>query len=207
MQKTELILIRHGETEWNKQLRMQGHLNSNLSKLGQSQISSLGNWMKNITFDYIYCSDSPRARLTAEAITQFSGVDLKVDKRLREKNLGVFEGLTSDEAIKLHPEVFRLFKTAGSEYVIKNGESTKQLLERAYEFIEEIRLNHQNERGVLVTHGGVIRVLLKHILRISLDAPTHFKIRNTGIYSLYWEEKWMVSQMGLVPHLDDNLLS
>ena len=88
MQKTELILIRHGETEWNKQRRMQGHLNSNLSKLGESQINLLGNWMKNIPFDHIYCSDSPRARLTAEAITQFSGDDLKVDKRLREKNLG-----------------------------------------------------------------------------------------------------------------------
>ena len=202
MQKTELILIRHGETEWNKQQRMQGHLNSDLSKLGKSQINSLGNWMKNVSFDNIYCSDSPRARLTAEAITQFSKVDLKIDKRLREKNLGVFEGLTSNEAMELHPEVFRLFKNAGSEYVIKNGESTKQLLERAYEFIEEIRCNHQNKRVVLVTHGGVIRVLFKHTLGISLDAPTHFKIRNTGIFSLYWDEKWIVSQMGVVSHLE-----
>jgi len=201
MQKTELILIRHGETEWNKQQRMQGHLNSNLSKLGQSQINSLGKWMKNIPFDHIYCSDSPRARFTAEAITQFSGNDLKIDKRLREKNLGVFEGLTSEEAMKLYPEVFRLFKTSGPEYVIKNGESTMQLFERAYEFIESIRLNHQNERVILVTHGGVIRVLFKHILGISLDSPTFFKIRNTGLFSLYWEEKWMVSQMGLVSHL------
>ena len=134
MNKTELILIRHGETEWNKQQRMQGHLNSDLSKLGQSQINSLGKWMKNTPFDHIYCSDSPRARLTAKAISKFSEKDLKIDTRLREKNLGVFEGLTSEEAKKNHPEIFHLFKTAGSEYVIENGESTKQLLERAYNF-------------------------------------------------------------------------
>tara|TARA_B100000700_G_scaffold227349_1_gene250995 strand:+ start:745 stop:1356 length:612 start_codon:yes stop_codon:yes gene_type:complete len=202
MNKTELIIIRHGETEWNKQRRMQGHLNSNLSKLGESQIILLGKWMEQITFKHIYCSDSPRARKTAEAITKFSGNDLKIDKRLREKNLGVFEGLTSDEAMELYPEVFHQFKTAGAEYVIKNGESTKQLFERAHNFIEEIRINHPNERVVIVTHGGVIRVLVKHILGISLDYPTYFKIMNTSLFHFYWDEKWMISQMGVISHLE-----
>ena len=202
MQKTELVLIRHGETLWNIQSRMQGHLNSNLSKLGLSQVSLLGKWMKKINFRHIYCSDSPRARITAEAITKLSGHDLKIDKRLREKNLGIFEGLTSDEAMDKYPEAFRLFKTAGSEYIIKNGESTKQLLERTFEFIEEIRNIHKNERVIIVTHGGVVRVLIKHTLGISLDSATCFQIRNTGIFHLFWDEKWMVSKMGEVPHLE-----
>ena len=72
MKKTELILIRHGETEWNSQLRMQGHSNSNLSAVGQAQIRALGQWMKNVPFDHIYSSDALRARQTAEAITQIS---------------------------------------------------------------------------------------------------------------------------------------
>jgi len=202
MKETEIILIRHGETEWNSQQRMQGHSNSDLSSVGQAQIQALGQWMKNVPFDHIYSSDSLRAKQTAEAITQFSGHELKIDLRLREKNLGVFEGLTSEEARERHPEVFRLFKTAGSKYVIDEGESTQQLQDRALEIVDEIRIKHPEERVLLVTHGGFIRVVMKHSLGLSLETPTRFLIRNTGVFRLVWEDKWIVSQMGGVSHLE-----
>ena len=202
MKETEIILIRHGETEWNSQQRMQGHSNSDLSSVGQAQIQALGQWMKNVPFYHIYSSDSLRAKQTAEAITQFSGHELKIDLRLREKNLGVFEGLTSEEARDRHPEVFRLFKTAGSKYVIDEGESTQQLQDRALEIVDEIRIKHPEERVLLVTHGGFIRVVMKHSLGLSLETPTRFLIRNTGVFRLVWEEKWIVSQMGGVSHLE-----
>ena len=202
MKETEIILIRHGETEWNSQKRMQGHSNSDLSSVGQAQIQALGQWMKNVPFDLIYSSDSLRAKQTAEAITQFSGHELQFDQRLREKNLGVFEGLTSEEARERHPEVFRLFKTAGSKYVIDEGESTQQLQDRALEIVNEIRIKHPEERVLLVTHGGFIRVVMKHSLGLSLETPTRFLIRNTGVFRLVWEDKWLVSQMGGVYHLE-----
>ncbi|HBR60661.1 MAG: histidine phosphatase family protein [SAR324 cluster bacterium] len=202
MKETEIILIRHGETEWNSQQRMQGHSNSDLSEVGRGQIQALGELMKNVSFDHIYSSDSLRARQTAEAITQYSGHTLQFDQRIREKNLGVFEGLTSTEAKERHPEIYRLFKTAGANYVIDEGESTQQLLERALEFIEEIRLRHPQERVVMVTHGGVVRVLMKHALGLSIDAPTRFIIKNTGIFGLIWNENWLVTQMGGVSHLE-----
>ena len=202
MKKTEIIFIRHGETEWNSQQRMQGHSNSDLSSVGQAQIQALGQWMKNVPFDHIYSSDSLRAKQTAEAITQFSGHELKIDLREREKNLGVFEGLTSEEARKLHPEVFSLFKTAGSKYVIDEGESTQQLQDRALEIVDEIRIKHLEERVLIVTHGGFIRVVMKHSLGLSLETPTRFLIRNTGVFRLVWEDKWIVSQMGGVSHLE-----
>jgi len=202
MKETEIILIRHGETEWNSQQRMQGHSNSDLSSVGQAQIQALGQWMKNVPFDHIYSSDSLRAKQTAEAITQFSGHELKIDLRLREKNLGVFEGLTSEEARERHPEVFRLFKTAGSKYVIDEGESTQQLQDRALEIVDEIRIKHPEERVLLVTHGGFIRVVMKYSLGLSLETPTRFLIRNTGVFRLVWEDKWIVSQMGGVSHLE-----
>ena len=195
-------MIRHGETEWNSQKRMQGHSNSDLSSVGQAQIQALGQWMKNVPFDLIYSSDSPRAKQTAESITQFSGHELQFDQRLREKNLGVFEGLTSEEARERHPEVFRLFKTAGSKYVIDEGESTQQLQDRALEIVNEIRIKHPEERVLLVTHGGFIRVVMKHSLGLSLETPTRFLIRNTGVFRLEWEDKWLVSQMGGVSHLE-----
>ena len=202
MKETEIILIRHGETEWNSQKRMQGHSNSDLSLVGQAQIQALGQWMKNVPFDLIYSSDSLRAKQTAESITQFSGHELQFDQRLREKNLGVFEGLTSEEARERHPEVFRLFKTAGSKYVIDEGESTQQLQDRALEIVNEIRIKHPEERVLLVTHGGFIRVVMKHSLGLSLETPTRFLIRNTGVFRLVWEDKWLVSQMGGVSHLE-----
>ena len=202
MKETEIILIRHGETEWNSQQRMQGHSNSDLSSVGQAQIQALGQWMKNLPFDLIYSSDSLRAKQTAEAITQFSGHELQFDQRLREKNLGVFEGLTSEEARERHPEVFRLFKTAGSKYVIDEGESTQQLQDRALEIVDEIRIKHPEEHVLLVTHGGFIRVVMKHSLGLSLETPTRFIIRNTGVFRLVWEDKWLVSQMGGVSDLE-----
>jgi len=202
MKETEIILIRHGETEWNSQLRMQGHSNSALSEVGRGQIQALGEWMKNVSFDHIYSSDSLRARQTAEAITQYSGDTLQFDQRIREKNLGVFEGLTSIEAREQHPEIYLLFKTGGANYVIDEGESTQQVLYRALEFIEEIRLRHPEQRVVMVTHGGVVRVLMKHTLGLSIDASTSFLIKNTGIFRLVWNEKWLVSQMGGVSHLE-----
>jgi len=181
---------------------MQGHSDSDLSSVGQVQIQALGLWMKNVPFDHIYSSDSLRAKKTAEAITQFSGHELKVDLRLREKNLGVFEGLTSEEARELHPEFFSLFKTAGSKYVIDEGESTQQLQDRALEIVDEIRIKHPEEHVLLVTHGGFIRVVMKHSLGLSLETPTRFLIRNTGVFRLVWEDKWIVSQMGGVSHLE-----
>ena len=202
MKETEIILIRHGETEWNSQFRMQGHSNSPLSEVGRVQIQALGEWMKNMPFDHIYSSDSLRARQTAEAITQYSGDVLQFDQRIREKNLGVFEGLTSIEARERYPEVYRLFKNGGANYVIDEGESTQQVLDRALKFIEEISLRHPEQRVVMVTHGGVVRVLMKHTLGLSIDAPTSFMIKNTGIFRLVWNDKWLVTQMGGLSHLE-----
>ena len=201
MKSTVLILIRHGETLWNTQLRMQGSLDSELTQTGESQVKALGEWMKEVPFDFLYCSDTPRARKTAEAISKFTGHKLNFDKRLREKDLGIFEGLTSEEAKERHPETFHLFKTSGANYVLDQGESTQQLLDRAFEAIEEIRLSHPQKVIVLVTHGGVVRVLMKHVLGVPLDTPTQFLINNTGIFSLVWRDKWIVSEMGSVPHL------
>ena len=201
MNDTILILIRHGETLWNTQLRMQGSLDSDLTPKGESQIKALGEWMKEVPFDYLYSSDTARARKTAEAISKFTGHNLNLDKRLREKNLGVFEGLTSEEARERYPENFQQFKTAGASYVIDQGESTQQLLERALDAIEEIRDRHPQKVAVAVTHGGVVRVLMKHVLGIPLDAPTQFLIGNTGIFRLVWRDKWIVAEMGAEPHL------
>ena len=202
MKQTEIILIRHGETEWNSQLRMQGHSNSALSVVGRMQIQALGEWMKTVSFDHIYSSDTLRAKQTAEAITQYSRDTLKFDQRIREKNLGVFEGLTSIEARERYPDIYHLFKTGGANYVIDEGESTQQVLDRALEFIEEIRLRHPDQRVVIVTHGGIVRVLMKHTLGLSIDGSTCFLIKNTGIFSLVWNEKWIVTQMGGVSHLE-----
>ena len=202
MNNTVLILIRHGETLWNSQLRMQGSLDSDLTPKGESQIKALGEWMKEVKFDHLYCSDTGRARKTAEAISKYTGHSLNFDKRLREKNLGIFEGLTSEEARERFPETFQQFKTAGANYVIDQGESTQQLLDRALEAIEEIRNLHHQKIAVLVTHGGVLRVLMKHVLGVPLEAPTQFMIGNTGIFRLIWRDKWFVAEMGAIPHLE-----
>ena len=108
--------------------------------------------------------------------------------------------MTSEEAREKFTETFQLFKTAGANYVIDQGESTQQLLERGLEAIEKIRLRHPQKVAVLVTHGGVVRVLMKHVLGVPLDSPTQFMISNTGIFRLVWRDKWIVAEMGALPH-------
>lgn len=203
MKQTEITLVRHAETEWNTQRRFQGHKDSELTELGWKQVSALGKSFRYESFDRLYSSDLPRSRKTAEAIAAHHQHSILFDERLREKNLGIFEGLDVPEIRERFGEAYAAFKSEGPGYQIEEGESTFQLQQRALAFVEDVQARHAGESIVLVTHGGVVRVLLKHILGISLDTPTRFRIQNTSIHRLVLEkEYWMVSTLGEVSHLN-----
>jgi probable phosphoglycerate mutase len=202
MDKARLIVVRHGETEWNLESRRQGYLDSPLTAKGVAQGGTLGQRLAHYSFTSLYSSDLGRAYLTAKFIADFNGHDILVDKRLRERNLGIFQGLKSEEIQKAYPEEYRQHRTRGPDYIIPQGESARQQAQRNIICLEEFAKKHLGEAIVVVTHGGVLNALFRHTLSIPLEAPRRFEFMNASINVFYYEKGcWMLETWGDISHL------
>jgi probable phosphoglycerate mutase len=121
---------------------------------------------------------------------------------LRERHLGIFQGLNGDEISAKHPEERRLMRTEGPGYVIPGGESMVQQVERNIGCLNELAAKHQGEQIVVVTHGGVVSGFFRHTLEISLEAPRRFEFVNAGINVFAHDDgNWMLLTWGDVSHL------
>jgi uncharacterized phosphatase len=138
---TSLLLVRHGETDWNAAGRLQGHTDRPLNDYGRRQAKELAERLAGEGADAIYASDLARAKETAEIVGTRLGLTVVIDPDLREKNWGSWEGLTGDERI-------------GVEYV---GESTEEHRDRVMRAVRRIVERHPGQRVVVVTHGGSLR--------------------------------------------------
>jgi broad specificity phosphatase PhoE len=138
---TTLLLVRHGETDWNAEGRLQGHTDRPLNEYGRRQAGELAEQLAEEAVDAIYASDLVRARETAEIVARRLGLEVEVDPDLREKNWGSWEGLTGDERVTV-------------EYV---GASTEDHRERVMRAVDRIVERHAGRRVVVVTHGGSLR--------------------------------------------------
>jgi 2,3-bisphosphoglycerate-dependent phosphoglycerate mutase len=203
MIRTQIIIVRHGQTLWNIRKIRQGHLDSELTDKGVTQARALGQRLARESFTALYSSDLGRALHTARMIAAVTGHEIVTDERLRERHLGVFQGLSGDEIKDKHPEEYRLHRTLGPEYVIPGGESVRQQVARNVDCLDEIALKHPGEKVVVVTHGGVVSGLFRHALNIPLDAPRRFEFVNAGLNVFAYEEGyWILRTWGDVSHLD-----
>ena len=203
MAPTRLILLRHGETTWNLEGRYQGHLDSPLTPRGESQALALARRLAGVKFTALYSSDLGRAIRTAGIIAQATGHDVGPDPRLRERHLGIFQGLLKSEIKqKLHDE-YRLFKTAGPDHAMPGGESARLAAERNLASLEELAHRHAGETIVVVAHGGTISALLRYTLGIPLGAPRRFERFNASWNVFTWSDgKWRLETWGDVSHLE-----
>ncbi len=201
--RTELILIRHGQTEWNLQGRIQGHLHGELGALGKRQAEALAARLATISFEALYSSDLHRAVQTAEAIARKCGHAIHTDVRLREKNYGDFEGLTMAEVRERYPEDFARMVGTDDEYVIPGGESRRQKNTRAIACIEELAARHVGRRVLVVTHGGVLSCLFQYVLGVALGSPRRFPLYNAGMNTIFRDTQgWQLGPWGDIAHLD-----
>jgi broad specificity phosphatase PhoE len=138
---TTLLLVRHGETDWNAEGRLQGHTDRPLNETGRRQARELADRLAEERIDVIYASDLSRAKETAEIVGERLGLTVVVDPALREKNWGNWEGLTGDERVHVELE----------------GESTEAHRERIVAAVKRIAGRHPDQRVVIVTHGGSLR--------------------------------------------------
>lgn len=122
---TQLLLIRHGETDWNREMRFQGQLDVPLNTTGLEQAARLAERLATETVDAIVCSDLLRARQTAEACAQRLDLPVATEPGLREQSFGTLEGLRAAEVQREHPEVWEAWSRHDAEYAVPGGESTR----------------------------------------------------------------------------------
>lgn len=201
---TQLILIRHGETLWNRERRMQGQRDSPLSDTGLYQARRLGQRLADLSFGVLYSSDLGRAYETARSVAEVTGHEIAVDPRLRERHFGVFEGLTSDEIESRFPAEFDCYKSHNPAYVIPGGESAQQFHDRCLACLQEIAERHTGATVVVVTHGLVLDIAYRAAHAIELGAPRPVPLLNASLNVFdYSNRRWRCETWGDVSHLQD----
>jgi broad specificity phosphatase PhoE len=164
-----IILVRHGETEWNVTLQYQGHAGIPLNERGLEQARIAAERLRRLHIDALYASDLTRAWQTAEVIGRELKLTPKALPELREIDVGQWEGLTPEELYRRFPEHMREYERDPARTVRLGGESYAQLQARALLALQTIEANHRDsETIVAVSHGGTIRALLCHVIGLDL---------------------------------------
>ncbi len=200
--ETTLIVVRHGQTKWNCELRFQGQSDSPLSELGECQARALGARLGALPIEALYSSDLGRALRTAQVIAEITGHNVIVDQRLRERNFGIFEGLTIEEIEARHPEVLALWRTRDPQYRIPGGENAEEIHQRMVSCLNELADRHSGETVAAVSHGLALDAFYRHVAGIPLTAPRTLKLLNASLNVFYRNNGgWRLGALSDVAHL------
>ena len=159
MPGTRILLARHGETDWNRVGRWQGHVDQPLNETGREQAAELGRRLNGRGIVAIYASDLRRASETATIVGVELGIEVVQDPALREIDVGSWSGLTRSEVAERFPEGYARWQTGEIGH---DGETREQLGARVIPAVERIAHAHPGDTVLVVTHGGVVRTLLRH---------------------------------------------
>lgn len=200
---TTIIAVRHGETEWNRVEKQQGHLNSDLTDLGIRQAKALAEGINDYKIDFFYSSDLGRAIQTASIISQRIGKDFITDDRLRERNLGILQGLTKKEFEKEYPDESAKLKSNDPDYRIPGGESIRDRYVRSVNCIEDLSRKCNGKTILIVAHGGVLMSFMQKALTIPLTQKRSYSLFNGSInmFTLSENSDWRLEVWGDVSHL------
>ena len=178
---TQVLAIRHGETDWNVAHRVQGQFDIDLNENGRIQARRLAVAFGGETLHAIYSSDLLRARVTAQGIADATGLVVLTHPGLRERGFGHFEGLTFEQIEAQHPEGARRWREREPDFAPVGGEALRAFQARAVGAIAAIAERHRGQRVAIVTHGGVLDALYRAAARIALDAPRTWQLGNAAI--------------------------
>jgi len=202
--KTRIIVVRHGETEWNRDKIFQGQLDSPLSEMGLLQAKAVAAALADEPVQAIYSSDLGRAMATAEIIAKPHHLQVIPEPRLRERHLGIFQGMVKKDISDKYPEELQRYNSGDPDHIIPNGESSRQRFDRSTACFLDLAKKHAGERIILVTHGGVLRGILEMVLNLPQNRKRHFSLLNASIarFSCY-RGYWMMDSWGETQHLKD----
>ncbi len=170
MLSTHVVIIRHGQSQGNAEGRFGGHTDTPLSPRGRRQAQATAKALASEKFSAIYTSDLPRAIETATPLARLTRAPLETTEALRERSVGVMEGLTFEEAAEQHPEQYQALLRRDFEHVLLGGESYRQTLDRASRKLDEAIEQHKGGRIAIFAHTGTICILILHLMG-ALDAP------------------------------------
>lgn len=177
-----ICLVRHGETPWNAERRLQGHLDIELNTNGLAQAQRTAHSLAGQRFAAIYSSDLQRARQTADAIAGRCAQPVHAEPRLRERHYGAFQGLTYEEAETRFPEAFARFKAREPEFPFPGeGESLIGFAARIHAALGAIAARHAGTQVLVVTHGGVLDIAHRLATGKALTATRDFAIANAAL--------------------------
>ena len=205
--KTKLLLIRHGETAWNAEHRIQGQLDIPLSPLGVLQSARLAECLANEPIEAVYSSGQSRAWLTAAPLAARLGLKVLAEPRLRERSFGIFEGLTLDEIAERYPAEFKKWRERDPAWRPDGGESGQQLIDRVLSAVSDIGAKHPSQTVVLVSHGGVLDVVYRAARLLEWHAPREHQMLNAAVNRLTTSATPLllsIERWGDVAHLQES---
>ncbi len=168
---TTLILARHGETDWNRHNRFQGHADEPLNELGRSQSAELADSLGAEGIARVYTSPLRRAHETAEIVARRLGLELETVEALREIDVGSWSGLTRDEVAARFPEAYARWLDGGHGF--DDGETYEELGARVVPALREVADRHPGEVVLVVTHGGPSRVAQAYAAAVEYGESRH----------------------------------
>ncbi|RZI77585.1 MAG: histidine phosphatase family protein [Variovorax sp.] len=186
MDVTRLIAIRHGETAWNVDTRIQGQLDIPLNPTGQWQARRLGEALRDEPIAAVYSSDLRRASQTAATVAGLHGIEVHHHVGLRERGFGQFEGMTFAQIDAELPEQARLWRTRDPDFSPSGGESLIVFRRRIVETIDALAARHVGQLIAIVAHGGVLDLLYRLATWQELQAPRTWNLQNATINRLLW---------------------
>jgi len=178
---TELILIRHGETDWNRELRFQGQIDVPLNATGFEQARRVAERLAGEPVQQLVSSDLLRTRQTAQAPAQRLGLAPVLDAGLREQGFGVVDGMRADEIQQQFAQAWARWSAFDADYAFDGGESTRAFHARVMAALWRLAKAHDSQRLVIVTHGGVLDMVYRTATGQSLSGPRQSVIPNGGI--------------------------
>lgn len=209
MSNTRICFVRHGETNWNAERRMQGHIDIPLNANGISQAERLANALIRVkhSFDVIYSSDLERALHTANAVARALSLDVQITPRLRERNVGKLQGLLLAEAPVLLPEIWQRHIARELDHDLGGGESIRTFHQRMQDILELFLNEHRGQSVLAVSHGGSLDMIYRIVTQQALDAERVAVVPNT---SLNWithdDSTWSVECWADTSHLSESAL-
>ena len=199
---TRFCIVRHGETDWNSERRIQGQIDIDLNAAGATQARALGAGLSGHSFAAVYSSDLLRAWNTARIATAGLGLAASPAPTLRERHFGVLQGLTRDEARQRYPAIYLEHQTRSLHSDYRGGETLTGFARRVMDGLAEMAACHAGQTVLGFTHGGVLDIVYRVATGRALEAPRNFLLPNAAVNWLERDEAgWRLISWAECGHL------
>lgn len=203
---TRICIIRHGETDWNAEKRIQGHTDIPLNAVGRAQALAMAFSAAHHRFNAIYSSDLVRAVETAQALAQRTDLQVKLLPQLRERHFGLFQGITAAQGAERYAEAYARYVARDLEYDFENGESLRHFAERVSAGVDWLVRHHGGQTVAAVSHSGVLDIVYRRATGRPLHTPRDFAIPNCALNWFHFDgQGWHLETWADRHHLRDVL--